>query len=1004
MSYENWGFALVHFGWQGFMVAGLTFLALRSLTRSRAEVRYAVAVGSLVVMAVLPAITVWSLESRGGPADVMGMSAEGSTAAWSARQGPDGRTAIVHSTLPGGRAVSISSAEAAEGTDVAGASAAPAAPLRVLAPILAGIRPALGWIVGLWIVGVVVLSTRLLGGWVRLRRLTGIEAPPVPDAVRATAGRLAQRLGVSRPVRLVRSARVAVPAVVGWIRPVVFLPASALTGLTPAQLEAIIAHELAHIRRHDYLVNLFQSVVETLLYYHPAVWWVSRQIREEREHCCDDLAVAVCGGDRRFYAGALLDLEILRSPSSRLAVAADGGSLVSRVRRLLDPDSLEVEMFPRWTAALTAATIALFVGLGGQTTSAQTAGPSADATDVPAVDTPAAGVPATGTGPGATAGAGGPTAADIDSGSPAASSGEDGGPTATLPAEVAIDTLIVHPGGGSFEERLAWARETARTSGLGSYWVGYAVRPTPSLDGFIYSDRSRQVRAGSISMRGTIRGNISGLNPSGVDLAGRVGSLAPDDVAILLEMDAGGRLRAARVSSIAFRVDVGDAALVWIGSATASESVPFLARRHGEADDTWLAEDIVTAVGVHDDASVVVPVLVGWLEGNEADDVRQEAADWLGFQADRRSLGALVRATEQDPTVEVRREAAEALGRLRLPEATDALIGVARNAGDERVRREAVEALGDRTDDADRVLDELVSIARTDADDGVQREAIEAIGDTQSTRRVDALADVIRDHPDGRVQSEAIETLAEVADPDEAIRILRAEAVRASDESAARQAVESIGELDTNAAGPALLDIVNDHPSERVQREAVEAIASRHGAASADLLASVARGHPRAAVRREALEALAEVATADVAVPVLAAVARTDSEDAVRRDAIDELAEIGTPDAMRALANLMSQAPDERGRREAIERYAESAAGPDAAVALVEIVRTADSERIKEEALEALVEMEDDAGLEAVIELARSAPDRETRFMAIDALRDSDDPRAADALDRLIPG
>ena len=94
------------------------------------------------------------------------------------------------------------------------------------------------------------------------------------------------------------------------------LPASALAGLSPQQLEAILAHELAHIRRHDYLVNLLQTLVETLLFYHPAVWWLSRRIRIERENCCDDLAVSLCG-DPVAYAKALADLEELRADSSR---------------------------------------------------------------------------------------------------------------------------------------------------------------------------------------------------------------------------------------------------------------------------------------------------------------------------------------------------------------------------------------------------------------------------------------------------------------------------------------------------------------------------------------------------------------------------------------------------------------------------------------------------------------------------------------------------------------
>ena len=123
------------------------------------------------------------------------------------------------------------------------------------------------------------------------------------------------------------------PTVIGWLRPVVLLPVSCVTGLSPGQLEAIVAHELAHIRRHDYLVDLLQSAVETLLFYHPAVWWVSRRIREEREHCCDDLAVAACG-DRAGYARALATLEELRPASAQLAVAASGAPLLRRIRRL----------------------------------------------------------------------------------------------------------------------------------------------------------------------------------------------------------------------------------------------------------------------------------------------------------------------------------------------------------------------------------------------------------------------------------------------------------------------------------------------------------------------------------------------------------------------------------------------------------------------------------------------------------------------------------------------
>ena len=127
-----------------------------------------------------------------------------------------------------------------------------------------------------------------------------------------------------------------VPSVVGWLRPVILVPASAFLQLAPHQLEALLAHELAHVRRHDYLMNLLQSCVETLFFYHPGVWWVGRRMREERENCCDDVAVAVCG-DPMVYARALADLEQFRGAVPKLAMAANGGSLFNRIERLIAP-------------------------------------------------------------------------------------------------------------------------------------------------------------------------------------------------------------------------------------------------------------------------------------------------------------------------------------------------------------------------------------------------------------------------------------------------------------------------------------------------------------------------------------------------------------------------------------------------------------------------------------------------------------------------------------------
>jgi uncharacterized protein (TIGR03435 family) len=135
-------------------------------------------------------------------------------------------------------------------------------------------------------------------------------------------------------VPLLISALVQVPTVVGWLRPVVLVPVGALGGLPAEYLEALLLHELAHIRRHDYLVNMLQSVAEALLFYHPAVWWVSGHIRAERELCCDDVAVSISGNPIT-YARALAHLESCRPSHLSAALAANGGSLADRIARLL---------------------------------------------------------------------------------------------------------------------------------------------------------------------------------------------------------------------------------------------------------------------------------------------------------------------------------------------------------------------------------------------------------------------------------------------------------------------------------------------------------------------------------------------------------------------------------------------------------------------------------------------------------------------------------------------
>ena len=146
--------------------------------------------------------------------------------------------------------------------------------------------------------------------------------------------------------------------VIGYIRPVILMPVGLLAGLPARQVEAILLHELAHIRRHDYLVNLMQIVVEGLVFYHPAVWWISGVIRAERENCCDDLAVAT-QGDALAYAAALTALEQKRGAVRDAVLAATGGSLVKRVRRLLvQPEGPRAALTPVFSAAILTISVA----------------------------------------------------------------------------------------------------------------------------------------------------------------------------------------------------------------------------------------------------------------------------------------------------------------------------------------------------------------------------------------------------------------------------------------------------------------------------------------------------------------------------------------------------------------------------------------------------------------------------------------------------------------------
>jgi bla regulator protein blaR1 len=243
------GWALVHFLWQGMGVAGLLAIVLTARSPRRAsllgtaEARYLAACLALGAMVACPVITM--SVSLSGPG-ISSPQVSPFTSPWLRL-----RPAVTRELLPTSAAPDVAGQAAMTTTDL--------------------LLPA---IVAAWLLGVVALSARLLGGWIAVQRLRRRGTRRLHGETSERFGELARRMGVDRPVVLLESPAVSVPAVIGWLRAAVLVPTSALSGLPPDHLEAVLAHELAHIRRNDYLVNLLQSVVEIVLFYHPAVWWI----------------------------------------------------------------------------------------------------------------------------------------------------------------------------------------------------------------------------------------------------------------------------------------------------------------------------------------------------------------------------------------------------------------------------------------------------------------------------------------------------------------------------------------------------------------------------------------------------------------------------------------------------------------------------------------------------------------------------------------------------------
>ena len=329
------GWVLLHSLWQGSIVAIVVATVLRCCRSASPNVRYIVACGALGAMLSLPPLTAYILASKSADA-MLGSNL----------------------SLRDGRSLFTSPVAAFEAARIAQRLISNTVRIDLL-------QPYFPVIVSLWLCGVTAFLLRAFRGWYHIRRLHKAAFSWPSSPWQLPANRLARCLRLRQTVRVVEFIAVDVPTVIGWMRPVIILPVAAVAQLSPGQVEAVLAHELAHVRRHDYLVNLLQGVAEAVLFFHPAIWWLSGRLREEREHCCDDLAIEICG-DRDNYATALAELENRRTAATVLGLAATDGPLLNRLRRILQISGPVRIQPPNWTLTLALAAIFCVVVGGPQ--------------------------------------------------------------------------------------------------------------------------------------------------------------------------------------------------------------------------------------------------------------------------------------------------------------------------------------------------------------------------------------------------------------------------------------------------------------------------------------------------------------------------------------------------------------------------------------------------------------------------------------------------------------
>lgn len=361
------GWTMIHFLWLGATVAAVALGARMLLRRVSANSRYAVALASLVLLAALPpSIAAW-LVSHYSPIALV-TTAKTSVVDLTASV-PAAPPSLAAPTLPSTVPLAASARRSAVASSAASSPMVASQPVEVDAiptKFSDGLNAVIPYLPWLWLIGTPLTFVLLISGVVGTRRLSRASHIVSDDPIVDLLAHLATSLRISRRVAIAVCDRVASPVLIGIVRPMILLPPAALTGWSPDEIEMVLLHELAHVRRWDNLVNLLQRCLESLLFFHPAVWLISAWVRSEREACCDATVVSRTNRPHAYAEllvalAAQLPRSVLFHPAASSAMSA--GPLRSRIRQILkmedDPMLISGKSLAIVLAAAFTATVAL---------------------------------------------------------------------------------------------------------------------------------------------------------------------------------------------------------------------------------------------------------------------------------------------------------------------------------------------------------------------------------------------------------------------------------------------------------------------------------------------------------------------------------------------------------------------------------------------------------------------------------------------------------------------